>query len=270
MKGVSVTSNDAVEARRREIQKRRKEQKLKRKKAALKRFFIFLCILLVITLAVLSLTVFFPVTKITVDNNTTIYTTEQIIKASGVQKGKNLWMTGFGAEGELPEKLPYISEVDVQRKFPSSIIIKAKPAKAVYSINNKKEYYICDADYKVLEIKKATDTKLISVLGIESNKTKAGNKVSFKDEQKMEILKSVFDGLEQKSITPNSIDLTEPMEIKVRVENRFNVYLGSSAYLEQKIAHLAGMINQSEKDVVGSIDLSDYSPENNRGILTRE
>jgi hypothetical protein len=69
---------------------------------------------------------------------------------------------------------------------------------------------------------------------------------------------------------PNSLDLTEPMEIKVRVENRFNVYLGSSAYLEQKIAHLAGMINQSEKDVVGSIDLSDYSPENNRGILTRE
>lgn len=267
---MSITSNDAVEERRREIQRRRKEQKLKRKKAALKRFFIFLCIVLVLTLAVLSLTVFFPVTKITVEKNNTIYTNEQIIKVSGVQKNKNLWMTGFGAEGDIPVKLPYISEADLQRKFPSSIIIKVKPAKAVYSVNNKKEYYICDADYKVLEVKKEADIKLISVIGIETDKAKAGNKVAFKDEQKIEILKSVFEGLKQKSIMPNSLDLTEPMEIKVRVENRFNVYLGSSAYLEQKIAHLAGMINQSEKDVVGSIDLSDYSPENNRGILTRE
>ena len=67
---MAVTPNDAIEERRREIQNRRKAQKAKHRKAALKRFFVFLCIVAVITLAILSLTVFFPVEKITVESKT--------------------------------------------------------------------------------------------------------------------------------------------------------------------------------------------------------
>ena len=267
---MAITSNDAIEERRKEIQRRRKEQKLKRKKAAVRRLVIFVCILMVITLALLSLTVFFPVTKITVENNNTVYSAEQIIKASGVEKGKNLWMTGFNAEKDIPLKLPFISEAKVQRKFPSTVIITPTPAKAVYSVQYKNEYYLCDEEYKLLEIKKETDKNLISVVGIEPEKTKVGNKVVFKDEEKLKMLTVIIDGLKQKSITLNSLDVTELMEIMVRVESRFNVYFGSSAYLDMKIAHLSGMIKESEKDVVGSIDLTDYTPENGKGILTRE
>ena len=273
MKGVenmAITSNNAIEERRREIQKRRKEQKIKRRKAAAKRFLIFLCVVAVITLAILSLTVFFPVEKITVASNNSPYSSEEIIKASGVQKGKNLWMTGFNAEEEIPVKLPFIAEATVQRKFPSSIIIKATVAKPVYLIQTKNEYYVCDAEFKVLEIKKEPSEGLVTISGIEVSKTKVGNKATFKDEPKYEMLKTIFANLKEKSITVNSADVTELMEMTVRVENRFNVHLGSSAYLDLKIAHLAGMLKEVDEDIVGSIDLSDYSPENDRGILTRE
>lgn len=267
---MAITSNDAIEERRKEIQRRRKEQKLKRKKAAVRRLLILLSVLLVIILAILSLTVFFPVAKIMVENNNTIYTSEQIINASGAKKGKNLWMTGFNAEKDIPVKLPYVSEVKVKRSLSSTIVITATPAKAVYSVQNKNEHYICDGEYKLLEIKNQAEQDLIALVGIEPQKTKAGSKVAFNDEEKFNAINNLLSALEQKSITPNLIDVSELMEIKIRVENRFNVQLGSSAYLNMKISHLAGMLKGTDKDIVGSIDLTDYTPENGKGILTRE
>lgn len=267
---MAVTPNDAIEERRREIQSRRKAQKAKRRKAALKRFFILLCILAVITLAVLSLTVFFPIEKITVNSTTSVYTSDQIIKASGIKIGENLWMSGLNAEEDIPIKLPFIAQAEVVRKFPSSVIIKTKPAKAVYILKDKNNYYSCDLEYKVLEVDKNVDDNLILISGAEFNKTKKGNKISFSNDKKQQILKHIFELLNGNKIKVNSVDISEIMEIKIRVENRFNVYLGSSAHIDLKISHLAGMLKEVDADVIGSIDLSDYSPENSRGILTRE
>lgn len=267
---MAVTPNNAIEERRREIQKKRKAQKARRRKAALKRFLVFLCIVLVLTLAVLSVTVFFPVEKITVESKEARYTSEQIIKASGVKKGENLWMTGFNAEDDIPIKLPFIAKAEVKRKFPSSIIIKTTPAKSVYAVQIKNDYYVCDAEYKVLEIKKEYDNKLTLISGAEAEKVKAGNKITFSNPQKQEILEKIFSLLKESNVKINSVDVTELMELSVRVVDRFNVKLGSSAYLNLKISHLAGMLKKVEDDVQGSIDLSDYTPENHQGILTRE
>lgn len=267
---MAVTPNDAIEERRLEIQKRRKAKKAKRRKAALKRFLVLLCVVAVITLAVLSLTVFFPIGKITVDSKDCIYTSEEIIKASGIKKGENLWMSGLDAEENIPIKLPFIANAEVKRKFPSSIVIKTTPAKAVYNIMVENEHYVCDSEYKVLKITQESDASLMLISGIDINKTKVGNNISFTDAKKQELLEKLFGLLTDKNIKVNSVDVTELMEMKIRVENRFNVELGSSANIDLKVAHLAGMLNKVDKDVVGSIDLTEYTPENGRGILTRE
>jgi len=229
-----------------------------------------LCIVAVIVLVILSLTVFFPVEKITVDSGNTIYTSEQIIKASGIKKGENLWMTGFDAEENIPVKLPFISEAVVERKFPSSIVIKTKPAKAVYCFKVKNEFYLCDNQYKVLAVKKERDESLTLISGSDVNQTKVGNLLSFTNDKKRNMLEKIFSLLSEKKIKLNSVDITELLEINIRVENRFTVHLGSSANFDSKISHLAGMLQKAYADVKGSIDLSDYTPENGSGILTRE
>lgn len=267
---MAVTPNDAIEERRREIQNRRKSQKAKRRKAALKRFLIFLCILAAMVLVMLSLTVFFPIEKIIVNSTNSIYSSEQIIKASGIKKGENLWMSGLNAEKDITTKLPFVAQAEITRKFPSSIIIKTKSAKAVYLLNLKNDYYVCDSEYKVLKVDKEIDDTLILISGVEFIKTKVGNKVSFSNAKKREILEKIFALLNEKNIKVNSVDVTETMEITIRVENRFNVYLGSSAYIDLKISHLSGMLQEVDDDVCGSINLIEYTPENSRGILTRE
>lgn len=267
---MAVNPNSAIEERRREIQRKRKIQKAKRRKAALKRFFVLLCVIAVLTIAILSLTVFFPVEKITVNAKDSVYTNEQIIKASGIKKGENLWMTGFSAEEDIPVKLPFISQAEVERKFPSSIVIKTTPAKPVYNIMAGNDYYVCDSKYKVLEITKAPNASVLLISGIEMNKAKTGNTITFTDEKKHQTLENLLLLLNEKSIKVNSVNVTELVDINVRVEGKFDVLLGSSAHIEAKVAHLAGMLQKVEKDVKGSIDLSDYTPENGRGILTRE
>lgn len=267
---MAVTPNDAIEERRREIQKKRNAAKSKRRKRFLKRFLIFLCIVAVITLVILSLTVFFPIQKITVDSSLGIYTNEQIIEASGIKKGENLWMSGLNAEENIPTKLPFISKAEIDRKFPSSVIIKTELAKASYCFYIEKDYYICDSEYKVLEIKKEQNENTVLILGTGASKTKAGNKLLFSDIKKSELMEKLISLLKEKNINVNTIDITESMDMKVRVEGRFNVSLGSSAHFEAKVSHLAGMLQKVENDVKGSIDLSDYTPENGRGILTRE
>ena len=267
---MAVTPNNAIEERRREIERKRKAKKAKRRRLAFKRFLIFLCVVAVVTLVILSLTVFFPTQKITVISEGVSYTDEQIIKASGVKKGKNLWMTGFSAEDDLPVKLPLIKKADVQRKLPANIIIKATPAKAEYCFLIGKDYYICDENYKVLEIKKEQDESLILVLGSDAKKTKAGNTILFEDSKKQETVEKIFTSFKAKSIVVNSVDITKLVDMKINVEGRLKVRLGSMAHFESKLAHLKEMVKNSQKDVKASIDLSEYTPENGRAILKRE
>ena len=267
---MAVTPNSAIEERRREIEKRRMAKRRKRRKAALKRLSIFLCILSVVTLVILSLTVFFPVEKITVESKDSIYTDEQIIKASGVKKGENLWMTGSSAEEDIPVKLPYIESAEVTRKFPSSIIIKTKSAKAEYCFAIKSTFYICDKNYKVLEIKKKQDKKLILISGADIKNAKAGQTVTFADSKKKEAIGKIFSALKEKSIKLNSVDVTEIMDIQFRVENRMNVDLGSMAHFDGKISQLSEIVKNSEKDVQTTLNLDDYDPENPKSVLEKE
>ncbi len=261
---------NALEERRRAIQNKRKAAKLRRRKILFKRLLIFVCVLAVITVAILSLTVFFPVEKITVDAQNSKYTSEQIIEASGIKKGENLWMTGLNAEENIPKNLPFISKAKIERRLPANIIIKTETAKAAYCFRYNKVFFLCDGEYKVLEKVKKSNSKLVLIVGAEVKEQNAGEKLLFENEDKQDLLETLLSLLNSKNIKINSVDITNNVDIKIRVEDRFNVLLGSSVHLEAKMYHLEGMLKNVDADTKGSIDLSDYTPENHRGILKRE
>ena len=69
--------------------------------------------------------------------------------------------------------------------------------------------------------------------------------------------------LEKNKIKINSIDVTDKNNIKFRVDDRFDVILGSKANYENKIAQLESMIKNIEETRKGTINLSIWN-ENNR------
>ena len=261
--------DDALEQRRKEIAAKRKASKKRQRAKAGKRVLILFIIAAIITFCVLSLTIFFPVKNIAVKGDSP-YTAQQIIKASGITKGKNTFVTGLGAEDNICKKLPYIGVAKVSRNLSGNIVITVEKAKPSHCYSSLNKYLLCDADDKVLEVLTKQPDDVLVYLGTTAKDTKAGSIVTFADEEKKQLFNQVVTVLNSKNIKVNMVNVEQKVEISLRVEGRFNVKLGSTAYLEAKVNHLYGMIKQSEKDRVGTIDLSDYSPQNPTGILTRE
>ena len=261
--------DDALEQRRKEIAAKRKASKKRQRQKSAKRFLVLLIIVAIITLCVLSLTIFFPVKNITVKGDSP-YTAEQIIKASCILKGKNTFVSGINAEEDICKTLPYIGSADISRNISGNIVINVKNAKPNYCYKTGNKFLLCDANDKVLEILSTQPEDTVTVLGATVKNTKAGSIVTFEDQEKKQLFLSVINALNNKKIKVNMVNVEQKVDIVLRVEGRFNVKIGSTAYLDAKINHLSGMIKQTEKDRVGTIDLSDYSPQKPTGILTRE
>ena len=73
---------------------------------------------------VAALTLFFKVETITV-SGTTEYSSEEIITASGIQQGDNLFLLNkYEIYESILEKLPYVSSVSISRKLPDTLLIE--------------------------------------------------------------------------------------------------------------------------------------------------
>lgn len=70
---------------------------------------------LVIVALVFIMSVFFKVSRIEVKGNS-IYTADEVIKASGIETGDNLFfINGIAAGSRVAVKLPYVDSVQINR-----------------------------------------------------------------------------------------------------------------------------------------------------------
>lgn len=96
--------------------------------------FKLLCGTALVAAATLGATVFFQVETISVTGNSR-YTAEEIIAASGVELGDNMfWMRKSWVSGQITWKLPYISEVEIRRSLPSTLVVQVTEWSAAASI----------------------------------------------------------------------------------------------------------------------------------------
>ena len=135
-------------ATKQEQQKKRKQKKLVRKILSIA----VTVIIAIIVVAVLCLTVFFKIDTINISGNSK-YTKEQITSSLTITKDKNLFLVDRdNAAAKLKEALPYIHDVEISRKLPSTLNVKITETKVPYAIKNSdKTYTLLDSDLKVLE-----------------------------------------------------------------------------------------------------------------------
>ena len=94
----------------------------KRKKRGV--LFAPLAFLLVIAALVLALSVFFRVAKVEVEGNER-YTDEEIVDASGIEQGDNLFFINrFAAMSRINAKLPYVESAVINLEMPNRLKIE--------------------------------------------------------------------------------------------------------------------------------------------------
>ncbi len=249
------------------LRKRKERQRKKRKRRLITSFIVFVVFAL-ITCVILSLTVLFPINSLSAKGSK-IYTSKQIINASGVAVGDNLFTVSQTAVlNTLKEKLPFVQEIKFKRTLPDTLEIVVTDAKeyACYNVDGK--FYTVSKDGWVLE-KYNKQPKNVLLIICEGAKCTVGKQIEFSSETGHNGAQEIINLLEQNKIETNYVDITDEINLKAKIDGRFIVNFGTANSLEQKVKHLKSMVESIEKGQTGRINLSMWSSKNTQGTFVK-
>ena len=233
-----------------------------------------LCALAVLVALTMGATVFFQVEQVEVNGNHR-YTAEEVIAASGIQVGDNLYhMNKFAVAREMLEELPYTRELLIRRRLPSTIVItmtewdavarvQAPPAGTVVPGEGEnppevaREDWLISVGGKLLE-PAADDSTGILITGITPIMPRAGTKLALPQEEaeKSAALLNLLQELEGLSLLERvtTVDLAAA-HMTMGFDGRFEVKLPLTGDLNYKLRVLV-VDGQLEPGDAGELDLT--------------
>ena len=252
-----------------EFIRKRMERRRKIRKRRLITFFIVFVILLLCVGVLLSFTVFFPIDNISAKGSK-IYSSKEILAECEITKGDNLFAVSRAeTEKTLKKKLPYIEGVTFERTLPGTLKLTVKDAVEFAGYKVDDVYYIVSSQDWVL-YKSFDEPENLLIIIANDVKCKVGAKIEYKDTAQQEIISELTSILKQENIKATQIDTSNVLEIKLNVEGRLQVNLGTRNNITEKIKHLNGMLTKIPEEKSGKINLSMWSSTNKNGTFTAE
>ena len=194
----------------------------------------------------LCLTVFFKVKTVEV-NGVTLYREDQIVGVGGIISNENLVRTDTKLiEKRLKDNLVFIETAEVEKKYPSTIIINVTEAvKAADMLLDNGKYCTVSETGRVLELANASQTGGIPVIkGFELANEKAGGELESKDKNKLRIYKDMMKIISAISFEHiGQIDLSDRSGITMLYDDRITLELGSSVDLDYKLNYFKAVID---------------------------
>ena len=250
MKDVVKSYNDKGEYK--IINGRRVKVNRKKRRNNLKSYYAFAVIGAVVILLILCMTVFFKYGPDDVKiHGVTLYTKDQIIGIGGISNDGNLVRTDTDKIAErLKKYLVYIEEADVEKSYPSELLIKVTEAQKAADVDFNGKYYVVSKKGRLLECANEDRTSGIPIVkGLELKTLTPGNNLETKDALKNRIFKDLTNQIDQlgfKKIT--EIDLTDRTNIVLTYDNRIKIYIGSSVDMDYKLKYVKAVIDEKLSD----------------------
>lgn len=218
-----------------------------------------LSVIVISAAIVIALTLFFKVDSISV-SGVTQYSSEEIIAASGVKTGDNLFLLNkYDISDAIIENLPYVSSVSINRKLPDTLVIEVTDSNQGGVIQQGRDYWVVSSEGKLLG-KRAEAGSGALIVGIELQDPQVGQKVAAAEgqERKLSQLLDLFDALEEKGMLPgvSQIDFSTDSVISMDYAQRFTVKFAYGADFTYKLSNLNQVIDQLEENEQGTIDLT--------------
>ena len=229
-------------------QKRQKERRVQKKR---RRTVLVIVALIIIVLILLFLTPIFNIRTISVDGNNAV-SDEQIVERLKPLIGQNLLRTSDGKIENMLREIPYIQDVNVQKRlFPPSVeltVTEYAPA-AVISSN-----------LRVLGELQQTQSSVPIISGVEVERADIGYDCEIKSD-KGGILRIMLQALEKTELIQNvsEINLMNLTAITMNYEDRITVQCGSQLDMEMKLRMFREVVTSEElaQNTHGTIDLSE-------------
>ena len=232
-------------------------KKKKRKKRRKYAFYTLLTVFFVILITVLSLTVFFNISDIAVTGNSR-YTSEEIISASGMQVGQNLFrLNKFKVIERLHEKMPYLSEVTIDRHLPVGIEIIVTESTPYLAVSDGGSYLILDENLKVLEQTQTAPEDLPIVTDLALTNTEVGTVLtadSGADLRLAALTVSLKENIGDTAVT--AIDVSTSYEVTFEYMGRITVNVGTVENIDKKLKLVKYVIDENKSQENAQIDVS--------------
>ncbi len=251
-----------------------------------------LCAAALVAAATLGATVFFQVETIAVVGNSR-YTSEEVIAASGVEIGDNLFqMNKNQISQNILQQLPYIGEVTPKRSLPSTITFQVTEIQAaakveVYTAPSSEEdvqaseedssgeaggetmpvqadeAWLISVSGKLLE-EAPENSAALSITGLTVLVPQAGTMLAVPQNQqyRLSALKELLSALEEQGQLDlvSSIDLTHSTWVGMRYRDRFNARLPLGEDMAHSLAVLSAAVENTiqtrGEQASGTMDLT--------------
>ncbi len=195
----------------------------------------------------------FPIREFEIVGDTR-YDINEILNASGIRSGKPLYGINVSkAEKKLEEECKYIKEVNIKRKFPDKICFEIEERVAGWYLQVGEDFYALDYDLKILletysdeDMKERGITKLV-LPELESAIVGELPKFGHGDELLMSETLKIIDSIRDHDIKGRLtyLDLENRFEIKMTVDETFEVNLGDMSDYETKLDMIEKIISQN-------------------------
>lgn len=233
----------------------------------------------VVLALIMGLSIFFKVEVITV-SGAEIYSAWAVREASGISEGDNLLTFGRArASGQITAKLPYVKSVRIGIKLPNTVNIEIEEMDVVYAIKAENgTWWLINSEGKVVEqTDGGTAGGYTKVLGVTLTDPKANEQgIATEDvptetdesgafipptvtgAQRLNAALQILKALEDNDIVGEaaSVDVTRLEDIILWYGTRYQVNLGDTSRMDEKIACMNGSILQLSDYQTGVLDIS--------------
>ncbi|HPE95575.1 MAG TPA: FtsQ-type POTRA domain-containing protein [Bacillota bacterium] len=225
-------------------------------------FYVIVFLIVCGVFAAVCFGIFFRVSAIDL-SGVTHYTYEEICEKLPVSIGDNMYsFKATELESELRADLPYVAEITVSRKLPSTVTITVVEKEPVMYMKVIDSYYLISDTLNVLE---RTDTAPDPADGLTEFTTGklsrciVGETLRFTDNSTSEAFLSLCRAIENNDLDGKitAISLKSRFDITMTYENRIDVYIGDTSDSDMKMRFLIGIMKQLDENDSGYLDLTD-------------
>ncbi len=221
-----------------------------------------LMFVVVVVLLVFGLGLLFRVQTIEV-SGASHYTAQEIIEASGVEQGDNLFFINrFSAASSILSKLPFVDNASMEREMPSTVTIKVTESRAVAYVLWQEQRWMFSSSGKLLG--SAEDAELAGLIHVK-NITPAAPvtgetmQVGQEESAKLSYLLEILQAMEQNGMlgSVSELDMLQVSDPVFQYTERFSVKLGGKGDTDYKLRMVLAAAQQVDPSETLLLDVSD-------------
>lgn len=220
-----------------------------------------LAFLLIAAAMVFAVSVFFRVGAVTVTGNS-VYTEEEIVEASGIEAGDNLFFINRAAVySRIYSRLPYVEQASIHRSLPNRIEIRVAESRAVAVVPSSDGLWVVDRGCKLLSRAEGDEAqRLVRVEGMTAEDPAVGEILDpgAGESPKATYLSAILRQLSDLGMLGDvtQIDMSSVANPSFDYLGRFTVKLGAYENVEYKFQVLRGAVAALSEGDRGTLDLS--------------